>query len=117
MSKNRTWDLEELTERRKVKRFRAAVSTVAQAIVLIGVAAALPAIDVPVISAATPDYFVISVRSQALPVPARLKRSAKGEFDPDVQEGISTIRLGQTMPAFFRETSPDEIVDLELPPL
>lgn len=117
MSKGRTWDVEEIAERRKIGRFRAAVSTAAQSVMVVGLAVALSPVTVHAISAATSEYSVVSVRSQSVPPEVRARRSPRGEFDPDVQRGMSTSRLGQEVPAFFRETDPKEIDDVDLPPL
>jgi hypothetical protein len=115
MPKARTWDLEEVTERRKGGRFRAAVSTAAQTIMIVGLASALSPVAVSTVSAATSDYSVISVTHNSLPAATRARRGPRGEFDPDVQHGISTARLGQGRPAFFRGTDPEEIDDVDLP--
>jgi hypothetical protein len=116
MPKSRTWDVEEIAERRKMGRFRAAVSTAAQTIMVVALGSALSPVAVHTMSAATSDYSVVSVRSRSFPAEVRARRGPRrGEFDPDVQRGMSTSRLGQGVPAFFRETDPGEIDDVDLP--
>jgi hypothetical protein len=116
MAHTRTWDIEEIAERRKTSRIRAAVST-ATTTVILGLATALSPVSVQTISAATPDYSVVKVERQTLHTNGRVERRQKGEFDPDMPHGISTVRLGQGVPAFFRQTDPDEVEDIDLPPL
>jgi hypothetical protein len=85
--------------------------------VFVGLAAALQPLPVRAISAATVDYTVIGCKWQALPEQIRGKRTERGEFDPDVQLGMSTVRLGKTIPSYFRVTDPEEVDDIDLPPL
>ena len=114
MSKGRTWDVEEIAERRKIGRFRAAVSTAAQSVMVVGLAVALSPVTVHAISAATSEYSVVSVRSQSVPPEVRARRSHEANLIPTYSAVCQPAVSGRG-PAFFRETDPKEIDDVDLP--